>query len=73
MKEKYTVSSERGCKRGAIGIHYPVSTTVEAENYYDALLAAYEHIEHLMFPVVTCVRTGAVVVGHSALERHKPV
>mgnify|MGYP003151467798 FL=1 len=72
MKEKYHVFSESGCTRGAIGRHHPVSATVEAENHYDALLAAYEHLDHLMFPVVTCVRTGAVVVGHSALERHKP-
>ena len=73
MKEKYTVSSESGCTRGAIGSHHYVSATVEAENYYDALLKAYEHIEHLSFPRVTCVRTGVVVVGHSDLERHKPV
>jgi len=71
MKEKYHVFSESGCTRGAIGRHHPVSATVEAENHYDALLEAYEHIEHLRNPAVTCIRTGAVVVGFSALEWHK--
>ena len=68
MKEKYVVSADSGCTRGAIGRHHPVSATVEAENHYNALVEAYEHIEHLRFPTVTCIRTGVAIRGHHALE-----
>ena len=48
----YRVSWEHGRKRGAIGVFYPDSVVVEAENKELALLKAYDTHEHLMFTQV---------------------
>jgi hypothetical protein len=53
MTKKYKVSWRKGRKRGAIGISYPDSITVEAKNPEEAHLKAYNTHEHLMFVRVT--------------------
>lgn len=46
---RYSVSWKRGRKVGAIGVFYPDSVVVEAENKDAALLKAYDTHDHLMF------------------------
>ena len=57
MIEEYYVQARSGCEKGAIGSHYPIRTLVMAESHDDALAKAYEEMEHLVMPYVTCVRT----------------
>lgn len=51
-KMMYRVSWKHGRKRGAIGVFYPDSVVVEAENKEAALLKAYDTHEWLMFTQV---------------------
>ena len=49
----YRVSWRQGRRAGAIGIFYPDSVVVQAENEEAAHLKAYDTHEHLMFVTVT--------------------
>ena len=49
----YRVSWRKGRRTGAIGILYPDSVVVQAENEKAAHLKAYDTHEHLMFVTVT--------------------
>lgn len=49
----YRVSWQKGRRAGAIGIFYPASVVVQAENERAAHLKAYDTHEHLMHVTVT--------------------
>ena len=49
----YRVSWQKGRRAGAIGIFYPGSVVVQAENERAAHLKAYDTHEHLMHATVT--------------------
>ncbi len=49
----YKVSWQKGRRAGAIGIFYPGSVVVQAENERAAHLKAYDTHEHLMNVTVT--------------------
>ena len=49
----YKVSWKKGRRIGAIGILYPDSVLVHADNEFEAHLKAYETHEHLMFVNIT--------------------
>ena len=49
----YRVSWRQGRRAGAIGIFYPDSVVVQAENEKAAHLKAYDTHEHLMHVTVT--------------------
>ena len=49
----YRVSWQKGRRAGAIGIFYPDSVVVQAENERAAHLKAYDTHDHLMHVTVT--------------------
>ena len=49
----YRVSWQKGRRAGAIGIFYPDSVVVQAENEKAAHLKAYDTHDHLMHVTVT--------------------
>ena len=49
----YRVSWQKGRRVGAIGIFYPGSVVVQAENERAAHLKAYDTHDHLLFVTVT--------------------
>ena len=49
----YKVSWQKGRRAGAIGIFYPGSVVVKAENEKAAHLKAYDTHDHLLFVTVT--------------------
>lgn len=54
----FRVSWQKGRRTGAIGIFYPDSVVVKADNEKAAYLKAYDTHEHLMFVTVTEVKEG---------------
>jgi len=53
MNKEYTVSARSARPVGSIGLPRPMRVYVMAESKEDALIKAYEQIEHIHKPVIT--------------------
>ena len=69
MIEKYHITARQYRQRGAIGsMQHGLSMFVMAENHDVALVKAYETVDDLVMPFVTCCRTnkGSYMVNNTS-------